>query len=311
MDYPKVNVLVLSYNGKYLLDDCLSSYLGNHYPNFQVTVIDNGSHDGTYDYVKEHFPKAEVIRIEKNAGYSGGFNAGLWHAFRDQKADFVLVSNNDVKADGDAISALVEVAQLDEKNGFVTGKVYYFDRPDILQTVGKKDDPIRWNGGQIGRNEKDNGQYEQVMERPFADDIFTLVSRKLYEKTGGYDPTFFLQCEEYDWQARAKNAGFRIVYTPKAKLWHKVSMTIGKASPLKAYYDTRNPMIVIMKYKSPDYFRRYFWLHVRSDVIKTSLRLILRTFELKKVLKIWLGLFSGIYWGIRNKKLTLKHVIKY
>jgi GT2 family glycosyltransferase len=305
----KIFVLILSYNGKLLLEDSISTYLANEYPNFEVVVIDNGSSDGTKDWVEKNYPKVFVLRTEKNLGYSGGFNLGLEYAFKEKNADCVVVSNNDVKADKKVISALVEVARTDDKIGFVTGKVYYYDQPDVLQTVGKKEDPVRWNGGQIGKHEKDIGQYDKIEERPFSDDIFTLVSKKLYDEIGGYDLTFFLQCEEYDWQARAKNAGYKIMYTPYAWIWHKESMTIGKASPLKAFYDTRNPMIVILKYRSPAFYRRYFWLHFRKDVIKSSLSVILKDLEIKKALKIWAGFLSGLYWGFKNKKYSFKHFI--
>jgi len=309
MQFPKVTVLILSYNGKHLLGDSVSSYLANDYPNFGVVVIDNGSSDRTVEYMNKKFPRANVIRIEKNRGYSGGFNFGLDYAFNQNGSDYVLVTNNDVKVDKGTISALVKVAETDEKIGFVTGKVYYFDRPDILQTVGKKEDTVHWNGGDIGVREKDNGQYDTISERAFADDIFTLIRREMYLKTGGYDTTFFLQSEEYDWQARAKNFGYKIMYTPHARLWHKESMTIGKTSPLKIYYDVRNPMLVILRHKSPDFFRRYFWLHLRKDVFKSSLRVLIKYLEFKKAYKIWAGFFSGLWWGIRNKKFTLRHFI--
>ena len=308
MEMPKVTVLILSYNGKCLLEDSISSYLENDYPNFEVVVIDNGSNDGTKEYVENKFHEAEVIRLEKNRGYSGGFNFGLDYAFNKKNVDYVLITNNDVKADKKIISELVKVAEKDEMTGFVTGKVYYYDRPDTLQTVGKKEDPIRWNGGHIGNREEDKGQYDEICERFFADDIFTLASRNLYEETGGYDTTFHFQSEEYDWQARAKKIGYKIMYTPYAKIWHKESMTIGKNSPFKAFYDARNPMLVILIHKSPDFFRRYFWFHFRKDVFRSSL-VSLKQGKISNAIAKWRGFFSGIVWGIKNRKFTVRHFI--
>ena len=252
MNNPKVSVLILSYNGKHLLADSVSSYLKNNYPNFSVIVIDNGSVDGTKEYVEQNFPGVMLLRTEKNLGYSGGFNLGLDYAFKQINSDYVLVTNNDVKVDENVISELVKVAVTDKKIGFVTGKVYYYDQPQILQSVGKKEDPVRWNGGHIGHREEDLGQHNEICERFFADDIFTLVSKDLFDEVGGYDTKFFLQSEEYDWQARGKKAGFKIMYTPYAKIWHKESMTIGAVSPLKTFYDARNPMLVILLHKPPD-----------------------------------------------------------
>lgn len=305
----KVVVLVLSYNGKYLLDEALSSYLQSDYPNYEIVVIDNGSGDGTIDYVGSRFRTVKVIRTEKNLGYSGGLNLGLQYAFDRTDAKFALLSNNDVRIDRHAISELVKIAAKDKKIGFVTGKVYYYESPNILQTVGKYADPIRWNGDHIGNKEEDTGQYDTVSERLFIDDIYTLVSRRMYEDTGGYNTTFFLESEEYDWQARAKKLGYRIMYTPHARLWHKESMTIGRDSPLKAYYDARNPMIVILLHKCSRFFRRYFWLHLTEDVLWSSL-VSLRRGRITHAVAKWQGFISGFFWAFRQKKLTIKHLIR-
>jgi GT2 family glycosyltransferase len=304
---PKTIVLILSYNGKHLLDDSISSYLKNDYSDFSVCVVDNGSTDGTREYVNGKYPDVYLLRLEKNLGYSGGLNEGLKFAFTEQNADYALITNNDVVADDKAISSLVKTAETFTDAGFVTGKVYYYDKKDTLQTVGKIEHPVLWNGGHIGNGETDKGQYDEVSERYFADDIYTLVRKSLYEKVGGYDTLFQFQCEEYDWQARAKEAGFKIYYTPSAKIWHKDSMTIGKVSAFKAYYDARNPMLVILKHKPADYFRKFFWRQFRIGTVRSSL-IYLKQFRISIIFKIWQGFFSALFWGIRNKKITFKHI---
>jgi GT2 family glycosyltransferase len=300
---PKVIILTLNYNGKNLLEDCLESYLANDYTAFELVVIDNGSKDGSLEYIRDKYPQVTLISNNSNLGYSGGFNVGLKYAFEEKKANYVLITNNDVKADSSVVSELVKVAQTDEMIGFVTGKVYYFEEPEILQSVGKKEDPIRWNGDHLGGREKDIGQYDLISERPFIDDIFTLVSSRLYLETGGYDTTFFLQGEEYDWQARAKKLGYKIFYTPHAKIWHKESMTLGKTSPLKAYYDARNPLIVIMKHKSKSFYRKYLSWHFRNIVLRQSIRLAFRRFEFYKAWMIWKGFISALTWRVKNRNI--------
>ncbi len=306
MEINKVIVLILSYNGKHLLEDSISSYLANGYQNFEVVVIDNGSVDGTKEWVGKNYPGVIVLRTDINLGYSGGFNLGLKYAFNNGKADFVVITNNDVKADSNVISELVKVALTDKSVGFVTGKVYYYDTPNVFQTIGKYEDPITWNGNHIGRNEADVGQYEEITERVFADDVFTLVSKELYADIGGYDTTFFLQGEEYDWQARAKAKGYKIIYTPFAKLWHKESMTIGKRSPLKAYFDARNPGIVLLKHKSPVFFKKYLWNHFLKYILKGSVKSLLKG-DLLISIALWRGFFSMLVYGFRNKKFSVSH----
>ena len=306
MNNPKVTVLILSYNGKHLLEEAISSYLKNNYDNFEIAVIDNGSKDGTEEFVRSNFPSVKLIRIEKNKGYSGGFNVGMEYAFGESKSDFVLITNNDVEADNNIIEKLVEIAVKDSKYGFIMGKVFFYENKNVFQTVGMAYDPVRINGGHIGHGETDDGQYDEECERYFADDVFMLVSRSLYEDVGGYDIEFVLQAEQFDWQFRAKKKGYKIMYAPKAKLWHKDSMTIGRASPMKLYYDSRNPMIVLMKYLDADAFKKYFWLHLRKDIIRASL-VYLKNSNVEIFLNIWTGFFSGLKWGFDNKKLTIKH----
>jgi hypothetical protein len=304
----KVIVITLNWNGEAWLRPCVESVLRSSYPDFELVVIDNDSTDSSAVRIRQEFPRVKVIQNGANLGYSRGFNVGLEYGFGERNADYCLVMNNDTVIDEDAIAALVECAEADRRAGFVTGKVYYFDQPDTLQTVGKCEDPVRWNGEHIGAREIDVGQHDEVAERVFADDIFTLVRREMYEQTGGYNPVFFLQCEEYDWQARAKTLGWKIVYTPKARLWHKVGMTLGKASPKKAYYDARNPMIVLMLHRSPEFFRRFFRDHVRRSV-----RTLVRQGAKLHWATSWniaQGLASGITWGFRNKKLTVQHFLR-
>jgi GT2 family glycosyltransferase len=306
----KVMVLILSYNGKELLQDSIISYLNNDYSNFQVVVIDNGSTDSSKEWVESNFPKVHVLRTETNLGYSGGFNFGLEYAFNTEKVDYVLITNNDVKVDSKVISELVKVAESDSLIGFTTGKVYYYDNPNILQTVGKNEDPIKWNGTHIGNKEIDEGQYDGIAERIFADDIFMLVSREVYESVGGYDTTFQFQSEEFDWQARAKKHGYKIFYTPNAKIWHKDSMTIGKKSAFKAYYDSRNPLLVILKHKEPDYFLKYFRWHLKKAVIRRSL-VAVKQLRFDICISIWRGFLSALIYGISNHLFTSGHFLKW
>jgi GT2 family glycosyltransferase len=303
---PSVIVLILNYNGKHLLDDCIFTYLDNDYDNFKVVVIDNGSTDGSLAYLQANYPNVKILESVTNLGYSGGFNYGMKYAFDDQKADYVLITNNDVKVDKRVLSELVKIAITEPMIGFVTGKVYFYDCPKVLQTAGKISHPIRWNGGSRGRNEIDKGQYDYVTEIPFCDDIFWLVSKDLYNSVGGYDENFFLQGEDFEWQARAKQKDFKIFFTPYAKLWHKESMTIGKNSSKKVFYDSRNPMIVILKYKTAKFFKRYFWDFVINSILRSSIKNLLR-FNFRIPWNQWKGLFSALTWGFRNHMFSVKH----
>jgi GT2 family glycosyltransferase len=303
--HPRVFVLILSYNGKRWLEECLPSVLNMHYPNFEVVVIDNGSTDGTMEYLQNEFPEVQTVVIHPNVGYACGFNAGLEYA-AERGAEYFLVMNNDTVIDRGALTALVETAMTKDRAGFITGKVYFYDHPEILQTVGKQEDRIVWNGKEIGWWEKDVGQYETTTERVFADDVFTLVSRKMYDEVGGYDPAFFLQCEEWDWQIRAKKKDWRIYYTPYAKLWHRVSATTGGlGSPTIGYFLYRNRIVVIAKHGGTNRLVRYL-VFEGVEVLNRFLRglIQLNWRKLKPRLARLLGFLAGTWWLVRRQPST-------
>jgi len=302
---PKVFVLILSWNGLKWLVDCVPSVLGMSYPNFEVAVIDNGSNDGTSEYLRREFPRVHIVETGKNLGYACGFNAGLEYAAL-QAAEYFLVMNNDTVIDQSALSALVETAATVDRAAFVTGKVYYYDKPDTLQTVGKRGHPIHLNDAHIGMGEKDNGQYEQVAEREFADDVFTLVSRRMYDEVGGYDPQFFLQAEELDWQLRAKKVGWRIYYTPGAKLWHRESAsTGGPNSPLVVYFWERSRMVALAKHTALGPFVRWYLrdgYQVVRGVLGGAARLN-RGLFVRRLARL-LGFLAGSWWLLRRRPAT-------
>jgi len=178
----------------------------------------------------------------------------------------------------DTIGRLVEVAETDPKIGFVTGKVYFNGTENLLQTAGKKDRWWKATVVNVGQNEIDHGQYEQQCDYEYLDDVFWLVKRDVYERVGGYDPEFFLYWEETDWCARARAKGFRLVYTPKARIWHKGSLSTGGGSnPTKSYHIRRNGILFYWRHKSkPVFFLKlllvvkeiFDWRRVAAFIVK-------------------------------------------
>jgi len=299
---PKVLVLILSYNGKRWLEGCLPTVLAMDYPNFETVVIDNGSSDDTQTLLRNTFPTVSVVTLQPNRGYAGGFNAGLGYA-AEHGAEFFLIMNNDTEIDRHALTALVVLASTRERAGFVTGKVYFHDRRDTFQSVGKKEDRITWVGSHIGYEEKDTGQYDETAERIFVDDIYTLVSRKMYDEIGGYDPQFYLHCEEFDWQLRAKKAGWKIYYTPSAKLWHHGSVTTGGVgSAINNYFLERSRITAIAKHGDAIRLIRYLLWSTGQSLYRLAGAIFhLNPYTFKPRLARLLGIFGGTLWIIHRQ----------
>jgi len=306
---PLVYVLMLNWNGKHLMDECVSSILAMGYPNYEVVVSDNGSTDGSVAYVREHFPQVHVIENGSNLGCSGGFNAGLAYA-AERGADYFLIMNNDTRIDPGALSALVATARSRPRAGFVSGKVYWHDRSRVLQTVGKTSDPVRWTGrDDLGVDEEDRGQYDEVSERAFLDVVYVLVSRELYDEIGGFDPQLFINWEGIDWQLRAKVRGWRLYYTPHARLWHYGSHSIGgTGSPFSEYFYVRNHLVMTAKHGSVGHFAR-LWVSLGWQRSWSLLKgivgvLIGRQPRLRSRLAGWLGWAAGTLWLVHRRPTT-------
>lgn len=304
MTPPKVFVLILSYNGVKWLKECLPTVMAMDYPNYETVVIDNGSSDNTQEFLREQFPQAQVVTLQPNRGYAGGFDAGLEYAAQ-RGADYFLIMNNDTEIHPHALTALVETAQSQDRAGFVTGKVYFHDRRNVFQSVGKKEDPITWVGAHIGYEEADTGQYDQVAERVFVDDIYTLVSRPMYEEIGGYDLQFYLHCEEFDWQLRAKKAGWKIYYTPDAKLWHHGSVTTGGiGSPMNNFFLERSRLIAIAKHGNLTRLIRYLLWSSAQSLFRLAGSLVRwNPSAFKPRLARLLGILSGVSWLAHHRPM--------
>lgn len=301
---PRVLVVTLNWNGRAWLGECLSSVLAMDYPRFEVALVDNGSTDDSVAFVRETFPAVHVVENPTNLGYARGFNRGL-ELGADRGFDFFLLMNNDTEIDRNALTALVECALSRPRAGFVTGKVYFHDRPGVLQTVGKLEHPVMWNGGHIGAGEADTGQYDSVAERPFIDDIFTLVVAELYRETGGYDPQFFLQGEEFDWQARAKALGWRFYYTPEAKLSHYGSLSMGGlGSPVSEYFFVRNHLVVLARNAGARRWLRA-WGRFGVDRTRSLVSAVVRREDARRSrLAGWLGWAAGTLWLFHRRPAT-------
>ncbi len=277
---PFVYVLSLNWNGREYLEDFCSSILAQDYPTYKVALIDNASTDDSVLFVEQNFPNIEIIKNATNLGYAAGYNVGLKRAY-EAGADYFFILNNDTIVPSDTLRNLVAVASRDSSIGFVTGKVYFNDDREMLQTAGRSDKWWKATVISVGQNEKDEGQYNVEKEYDYLDDVFWLVRKDVYGQLGGYDPEFFLYWEETDWCARVRGKGFRLLYTPTARIYHKVSQSTGGGSnPQKGYHLRRNSIL-------------FYWRHKRKLVFFVKLILVAKDiFDWRRVA---MAIFKGKY----------------
>jgi len=259
MNYPKVSIIIINWNGKKYLKDCLSFVFRQGYENFDVILVDNGSTDKSPEFVKDNFPEVKVIALDKNYGFAKGNNIGIEEALRNKDVKYIVLLNNDTKVDKNWLQELVKVAESDEKIGSCQSKILVLDNPRVIDAVGIG---IKRNGlaYQIGWQEEDNGQYENISEVFGACACAALYRTEMLTQIGLFDEDFFAYYEDVDLVLRARLAGWRCMYVRKAVVYHKHSATYGKDSPFKMYFLGRNKYCYIIKNLPTDIvFKSLIW----------------------------------------------------
>jgi hypothetical protein len=300
---PKCSVIVLNYNSKLYLKNCLDSLSKQNYPNLEIIVVDNASTDDSIKIVR-NYPKIKLIKNKLNLGFAGGDNVGI----RKSKGKYVVIVDTDTLADENWISELIKVAEMDEKIGVVGGKVYH------LLSGGKKSNIIQYAGGKlhkflnfylfttkIGYGKKDMGQYEKIKETDFAHGCAFLIKRSVIDKIGLMDEKYFMYGEETDWHYRAREMGYKVFYSPGAKIWHFGSPGVGKVSYKKTYYIQRSNIRLVIKL-----FEWYWvaWYIFFSEPVHIFLKIIYGLFK-KTIKDDSHAIYDAIEWNLENINETL------
>lgn len=269
---PLVSIITLNYNQTRVTCEFLESLKSLTYENFEVIVVDNASKKNPALYFKETFPPAKVIRCQENLGFTGGNNVGILAA----RGAYLLIINNDTEVTDNLLEKMLEPFEMDSTIGIVSPKIRYFFNPDTIQYAGYTSiNPYTGRNLAIGKKEKDEGQYDQPSYTNYGHGAAMMVKRKAIYEAGPLADVFFIYYEELDWSQRIKNAGFKIYYQPEALLYHKESMTVGKESPMKAYYHTRNRILFMRRHSKPHEFLFFMMFYMSLVLPKNLLRYII------------------------------------
>lgn len=253
---PKVSIILLNWNSGEFTKSCIESLNEISYFNYNIIVVDNGSVDGSDYALKREFANIVLLKNNENMGFTGGNNVGIDFALQHE-ADFVLILNNDTVVDKNFLSEMVKVAETDERIGMTTCKMFYYDKPKRIWYAGGIVNKLTLKSKHIGANEIDAKKYSTVREVGFVTGCCMLVRRELIEKIGAFDENFFIYAEDLDWSLRASKAGYKLVYTGSAILWHMQSVSVrknmlgknkGTSTPLHHYLGNRNRIFILRKH---------------------------------------------------------------
>jgi GT2 family glycosyltransferase len=277
----KIATVILIYEKSPNLEECLASLkaINSSGIDNKIIVVDNS---------------------KENTGYSGGNNKGIRQALAGG-AEAVFLLNDDTKVDKLVLREMLKALK-DRQIGMVSPKIYFYpefeyhkdkyqpkDKGRVIWYAGGL---IDWNnclGVHRGVDEIDTGQYEKSEETDFATGCAVLIRKDVFEKTGIYDERYFLYLEDLDLSVRVKKAGFKIIYQPKAVVWHKNAQSSGFGSGLHDYFFTRNRLLFGFKHAS---FKTKFAL------VRESCRVLLtgNDWKRKGVLDFYLRRFGKGSW---------------
>jgi GT2 family glycosyltransferase len=296
MENPKVAIVIVNWNGQKDTIECLESLYRIDYPDYEIIIVDNHSDDDSVKRIKEFYEggKFTIIENEENYGFAEGNNIGIQYALKNLNPKYILLLNNDTVVNVDFLKELINAGEKDAQIGILGPKIYYYDKPDVIWSAGCK---ISWKfarGIQIGSDEVDKGQYDDQKEVEYVSGSAFLIKTDVIDVIGLMDRKYFLYFEESDWTLRANHAGYKSLYVPTAKIWHKVSRSGGGISkPTGLYYITRNRWIFMKKWaEKSDYWIFMVYQVLGAFTFPIVLSIIYRNSNL--FLAYYKGLKAGI-----------------
>lgn len=300
-EFPKIISVILNTNRRDDTLACLDSLYANHYPNLAVIVLDNASTDGSSQAICEKFPQVQIINLTENLGYAGNNNVGIQAAL-DQHADWVFVMNEDIILAPDVLVNLIAAVKDQPETGIIGPMVYHADEPNVIQSAGGFLSKKRWDAVHRGFNEKDEGQYAAREYVDWISGCAIMVKRDAIIQAGLIDQRFFYYWEETEWCARIARLGWRVLFVPQAKIWHKGVQREYNPSPNVTYYAVRNRLLLLQKHHAPP----RVWIRTITFYLRTLLAWTIKPkWKFKKDHRkaLWQGMIDFLFkrWGKRSQ----------
>jgi GT2 family glycosyltransferase len=240
---PLISVIIVNWNGKQYLKDCLNSLKEQSCSDFETIIVDNGSNDGSVEMIQGCYPWVRLIPLAENTGFAGGNNAGFARA----RGKYFVTLNNDTRVDKSWLAELL--VAVEEKNdiGMVASRICNWDFPDQLDSLGV----AVCNDG-MSRGSRRNRSYSGLSVEKYEKILLpsacaALYRREMLDEIGFFDEDFFAYCEDTDLGLRGRVAGWQAVLARDAVVYHRYSRSGGEFSPFKLYLVERNHFWAALK----------------------------------------------------------------
>ena len=233
-------IIIPNYNGLKFMDECIRSLNAQTYPNFRTLVVDNGSTDGSVEWLKEH--QIDTIFLPENTGFSGAVNVGIKAA----DTPYVLLLNNDVRVDEYFVAEMVRAIGQSERIFSVSSRMIQMYHPDRLDDAGDMYSLLGWAYQRgVGRDLTHYRRSSRVFSACAGAAIYR---REVFEEIGYFDEMHFAYLEDMDLCWRARIHGWKSWYEPDAEVFHVGSATSGsRYNRFKVLHSAGNNLYMIYK----------------------------------------------------------------
>ncbi len=266
----KIGIVLVNYNGFEDTVECIESINKIKDTEYEIIVVDNASTDSSYEKLKNaNLINCTVIEAEQNLGFSAGNNIGIQHA-KETGCNYILLLNNDTYVDKEFLRYFLECVHKYDDKAVIAGKILYADAPSKIWYAGGK---INWLTGRTvhyGIHEPDDGKYDDEKIVTFISGCCMFLPIKIIDIVGLMDEDYFLYCEDTDYCLRILKAGYRIMYEPKSKIYHKINASTNKIAGIQTYYLVRNKLYIIKKHIKP-IFKPLSYVYIFLETIKRTL----------------------------------------
>lgn len=317
---PQVSIIILNRNWWQDTIECLESVFRNHYPCYEVILIDNFSTDNSLEHIENWLHKKQkisskyygkilcthkviyndfawvinnkkfkIIQNKSNLGFAWWNNVALEYVYNQiPNSEFVLFLNNDTIVHKDFLGNLVKTAQNNSMLGSVASKNVYYDNADIVRYAGGKINRFVWQIKHIWLNHVDDGRFDSIIETEYWVGSSLLVKTELLKRINWFDEKYFAYSEDADLCLRINKLWFKNYYCWTSKIYHKVSQSSSKVSDFANYLQIRNNFWLI---KSNFSLLKFIVFIIIQLIYKLPAKLIkwkIKLFPTIKGLKDWI-----------------------
>jgi hypothetical protein len=241
-----------------------------------------------------------LLRIEKNLGYAEANNVGIRLALRVFDSDYVLLLSNDVVVAPDFLAQMISAAESLPEAGIFSPKVYFYGQPERIQLTWNRVELVRGSVFLAGVGEIDQGQFDEIAETDYSPGVCFLIRRAIIDSIGFLDSEFFCYFEESDYCFRARKAGIKSIYVPKARIWHKVSKTTNKIDGYVLYYMTRNRFWFTKRHALPRQYFSFILYFFTVELWRSFLTLVARRNSVHALKSYLRGVLDGMKTGSKR-----------